>query len=419
MSGAVVPPLRVVITGIGPVTPIGTGVREYWDYLRCGRSGVAPITAFDASSLKVRIAAEVRDFAPERYMSAKAAKRMARFSQLAVAAARLAIDDAALDLDALDRDRVASVINTGGGGVTTIAHEAGVLERRGPDRVGALFVPTMAANMAACQVAIEYDLRGPAITSVAACASSIYAYIDARYLIERGEADVVLAGGTESNVSALSVAGLANMRALSRRNDDPVRASRPFDRDRDGFVFGEGALVCVLESRDAARDRGARIYAEVLGGGRTCDAYHITAPPPDGEGAVRAMRRALDDSGLAAQEIDYVCTHGTSTPLNDVAETRAVRATFGAHAGRLALSSPKSMTGHLMGAAGAISVGATALAIHHQFLPPTINLDTPDPECDLDYVPNQGRAARLGAALANGFGFGGQNAVVALAHPDR
>ena len=403
-----------MITGIGPVTPLGIGVDAFWASLRGGVSGVRPITAFDPSRMKVRIAADVPDFEPEQFMGPKAARRMARFAQMAVAAAQLARADAGLDLDALDRGRLASVINTGGGGVTTIAAETESLGRGGPGRVRALFVPMMAPNMASCQVSIELGLQGPAITGAAACASSIYAFIEAKQIIEYGEADLAFVGGSESNISELGIAGLANMHALSRRNDDPAAASRPFDAERDGFVFGEGGVVCVVETLEAARARGARVYAEILGGGRTADAHHVTAPLPDGSGAAGAMQRALDDAGLRAQDVDYICAHGTGTPLNDAAETRAIHAVFGAHAPRLLVSSTKSMTGHLMGAAGALGVAATALAIHHGEVPPTINLHTPDPDCDLDYVPNRSRVAPVRAALVNGFGFGGQNGVVAL-----
>ncbi len=409
---------RVVITGIGPVTPIGTGVDEFSDSLCRGRSGVRPITSFDTQALKVRISADVPDFAPERYMTAKAAKRMARFAQMGVGAARLAVEDSGLDLSAVDRNRVGAIINTGGGGVTTISDETLVLANRGPGRVSALFVSAMAPNMAACQVSMELEITGPVISSVAACASSIYAFMDAVHLIQRGEADIVLAGGAEASISALAISALANMHALSRRNEDPERASRPFDKDRDGFVIAEGAAVCVLEPLEAARARGARIYAEVLGGGRTADAYHVSAPEPTGSGAARAMQRALEACALEPADVDYICAHGTGTPLNDAAETRAIKQVFGAHAYGLAVSSPKSLTGHLMGAAGALSVAATALAIRRQELPPTINLDTPDPECDLDYVPHRSRKARIQVAIANGFGFGGQNAVVALAKVD-
>ena len=406
---------RVVITGIGPVTPIGIGVDAFWDSLREGRSGVRRVPALAEAGLKVQIAADIPEFDPTDFMDAKAARRMARFAQLAVAAGRLAVADAGLDLAQRDPELIATIVNTGGGGVTTIADQAAVLNERGPGRVSALFVPMMAGNMASCQVSIELGLRGPVITSLAACASSVYAFIDGRQMLLGGEAELALAGGAESNVSPLGIAGLANMHALSRRNDEPTRASRPFDRDRDGFVFGEGAVVCILETLEQAQRRGARIYAEVLGGGRTADAFHITAPDPQGEGAARAMRAALRNSELEPEAIDYICAHGTGTALNDAIETRAIHDVFGAHAARLAVSSPKSMTGHLMGAAGALSAAAAALALYHGVLPPTINHEHADPDCDLDYVPQRSRPAELRHALVNGFGFGGQNGVVALA----
>ena len=409
------PARRVVITGIGPVTPIGIGVDAFWESLQAGRSGVRRVPDLVEAGLKVQIAADIPEFEPTDFMQSKAARRMARFSQLGVAASHLAIHDAGLDLEQQDSERVATVVNTGGGGVTTIAEQSRVLNERGPGRVSALFVPMMAGNMASCQVSIELGLRGPAITSLAACASSVYAFIDGRQLLLGGEADLALVGGTESNVSPLGIAGLANMHALSRRNEEPTRASRPFDRDRDGFVFGEGAVVCILETLDQARERGARIYAEVLGGGRTADAFHITAPDPQGEGAARAMRAAIRNSDLAPEDVDYICAHGTGTAMNDAIETRAIREVFGEHADRLAVSSPKSMTGHLMGAAGALSAAAAALAIYHGVLPPTINHEHADPDCDLDYVPQHSRAADVRVALVNGFGFGGQNGVVALA----
>ena len=409
------PAHRIVITGIGPVTPIGIGVDAFWESLQMGRSGVRRVPDLVEAGLKVQIAADIPEFEPTNYMQSKAARRMARFSQLAVAASHLAIQDAGLDLAQQDSERVATVVNTGGGGVTTIAEQSRVLNERGPGRVSALFVPMMAGNMASCQVSIELGLRGPTITSLAACASSVYAFIDGRQLLLGGEADLALVGGTESNVSPLGIAGLANMHALSRRNDEPTRASRPFDRDRDGFVFGEGAVVCILETLEQARERGARIYAEVLGGGRTADAFHITAPDPQGEGAARAMRAAIRNSDLVPEDVDYICAHGTGTAMNDAIETRAIREVFGEHADRLAVSSPKSMTGHLMGAAGAVSAAAAALAIYHGVLPPTINHEHADPDCDLDYVPQHSRAADVRVALVNGFGFGGQNGVVALA----
>ncbi len=407
-----------MITGIGPVTPIGVGVEAFWDSLISGRSGARRVPELVEAGLKVEIAADIHEFNPSDYIEAKSTRRMARFAQLAVAASRLAVQDAGFDLETCDPERIATVINTGGGGVTTISQQTEVLNSKGPGRVSAMFVPMMAGNMASCQVSIELGLRGPTLTSLAACAASIYAFIDSRQLLLGGEADMALAGGTESNVSALGISGLANMQALSRRNESPEAASRPFDRDRDGFVFGEGAVVCVTESLASARGRGARIYAEILGGGRTADAFHITAPDPAGAGAARAMLTALRNSGLNRDEIGYICAHGTSTPLNDAIETRAIHTVFGDHADQLAVSSVKSMTGHLMGAAGALSGAATALALYHGVLPPTINQETPDPECDLDYVPNEARDCDLQAALVNGFGFGGQNGVVALSRVD-
>ena len=408
------PARRAVITGIGPVTPIGTGVEAFWQSLSEGRSGARRVPLLAEAGLKTQIACDIPDFEPADYMDPKDAKRMARFAQLAVAAARLAAADAGLDEADLASDRAAAVVNTGGGGVTTIADQTEVLGARGPARVSPFFVPMMAANMASCQVSIQLGMRGPAVTSLAACASSIYAFIDARQMLLDGEAELVLAGGTESNVSVLGIAGLANMHALSRRNAEPERASRPFDAERDGFVFGEGAVVCAVETLERARARGARVYAEVLGGGRTADAHHITAPDPTGDGMARAMSGALRHAGLNAEEVGYISAHGTSTPINDRVETSAIRRVFGGHADGLAVSSTKSMTGHLMGAAGALAGAATALAIHRGALPPTINLETPDPDCDLDYVPNEAREAEVSAALVNGFGFGGQNGVVAL-----
>ena len=408
------PARRAVITGIGPVTPIGTGVEAFWQSLCEGRSGARRVPLLAEAGLKTQIACDIPDFEPADYMDPKDAKRMARFAQLAVAAARLAAADAGLDEAELASDRAAAVVNTGGGGVTTIADQTEVLGARGPARVSPFFVPMMAANMASCQVSIQLGMRGPAVTSLAACASSIYAFIDARQMLLDGEAELVLAGGTESNVSVLGIAGLANMHALSRRNEEPERASRPFDAERDGFVFGEGAVVCAVETLERARARGARVYAEVLGGGRTADAHHITAPDPTGDGMARAMSGALRHAGLNAEEVGYISAHGTSTPINDRVETSAIRRVFGGHADGLAVSSTKSMTGHLMGAAGALAGAATALAIHRGALPPTINLETPDPDCDLDYVPNEAREAEVSAALVNGFGFGGQNGVVAL-----
>jgi len=400
------------VTGVGAITPIGLTAHEFWENLVAGVSGAGPITRFDATDLPVRIATEVKGFEPGRYMDTKEARRMSRFAQLAVAAAKLAAEDAGLVLADEERRRAGSAIATGSGGAIDTMEEVLVLKERGPNRVSPFYVPTMAPNMGACQVSMHLGLRGPAMASVAACASGLYSYIEAKQLIASGRCDVVLAGGTEAALHPLPIAALANMKALSRRNDEPEKASRPFDRDRDGFVFGEGAVVMVIESEERARARGARVYAELAGGGLSCDAYHITAPLEDGSGACDAMTEALRDAGLRPEDVDYIAAHGTGTPLNDVAETKAIKLAYGEHAYRLAVSSPKSMVGHLLGAAGAVGALAAALAVYHDVVPPTINLEHPDPECDLDYVPLKAREMRVRAAAANGFGFGGQNGSV-------
>ena len=402
------------MTGLGAVTPLGMSAADTWQALVAGRSGVARITSFDASQLAVRIAAEVKGFDPSPYLDAKTSGRLERFTQFAVAVSKQAMADAGLSVDNGIADRVGVVMNTGGGGTSLVEREKMVLETRGPRRVSPLFVPMMMPNIGSCEVSIELGLRGPAITSTAACASGVLAVVDAVRLIQAGDADVVIAGGSEAALTALSISAMANMRALSRRNDDPTRASRPFDADRDGFVFGEGAVALVLERREFAESRGARIYAAAVGGALTADAFHITAPDPDGRGAARAMTLALRHAGLAPDDVDYVCAHATSTPVGDVSEARAIRQTFGSHADRLAVSAPKSMVGHLMGAAGALSALAVVKALHEGVIPPTINLDRQDPECDLDCVPKVARRARVRAALANGFGFGGQNVVAAF-----
>ena len=402
---------RVVITGIGAVTPLGLTAEETWQRLLAGESGIERLEGFDTDDLPARIGGQVRGFVPREYMDFKAAKRMGRFAQLAVAASKMALDDAALAIGEENAERVGAVINTGGGGYVETTEETLVLERRGPNRVSPFYVPIMAPNMAACQPSIVFGLRGPVITAVAACASSIQAYTDAFHLLRRGEADAVLCGGSEAGINRLAVAALGNMQALSTRNDEPHRASRPFDRDRDGFVLGEGAVVMVVEREEAALRRGARIYAEIAGGAITGDAYHITMPAPEGAGAALAMARALRFAATAPEEVDYVCAHGTGTPLNDAAETAAIKHVFGEHAWRLAISSPKSMAGHLLGAAGALSALVCARAIHEGIVPPTANLEHPDPACDLDYVPLTARRMSVRTAIANGFGFGGQNAV--------
>jgi 3-oxoacyl-[acyl-carrier-protein] synthase II len=405
------PGRRAVVTGVGAVTPIGNDAEAYWRNLTGGVSGVAPITAYDASNEEVRIAAEVKGFDPRDWIDFKAARRMSRFSQLAVAAAAQAIEQSGLSITDANRDAIAVVVNTGGGGIGDVALAEQTYLEGGPQRVSPFMVPMLSPSMAACQISIQNQLRGPVITSVAACASGVQAFIDAQRLIEHGDADVVVAGGTESAILPVAFAALANMGALSKRNDEPEKASRPFDAGRDGFVFGEGAAVLLVESAAHAEARGATILAEIAGGALTADAFHISAPEPSGSGAAKAMERGLRDAGVDPEEVDYVAAHGTSTPLNDATETKAIRAAFGDHADQLAVSSNKSMIGHTLGAAGAMSALAAVLAIRDGIIPPTINYEQPDPACDLDYVPNVAREQPVGVAIVNGFGFGGQNAV--------
>ncbi len=405
------PGRRAVVTGVGAVTPIGNDAETYWRNLTAGVSGVAPIAAYDASKEEVRIAAEVKGFDARDWIDFKAARRMSRFSQLAVAAAAQAIEQSGLAITDANRDDIAVVVNTGGGGIGDVALAEQTYLEGGPQRVSPFMVPMLSPSMAACQISIQNKLRGPVITAVAACASGVQAFIDAQRLIEHGDADVVVAGGTESAILPVAFAALANMGALSKRNDEPEKASRPFDAERDGFVFGEGAAVLVVESVAHADARGATVLAEIAGGALTADAFHISAPDPSGYGATKAMERALRDAGVDPEEVDYVAAHGTSTPLNDATETKAIRSAFGDHADRLAVSSNKSMIGHTLGAAGAMSALAAVLAIRDSVIPPTINYENADPDCDLDYVPNVAREQPVGVAIINGFGFGGQNAV--------
>ncbi len=405
------PGRRAVITGLGAITPIGNDPETFWANLTAGVSGVARITTYDPSEEEVQIAAEVKDFDPRTWIDFKAARRMSRFSQLAVAAAAQAIEHSGLQISDANRDEIAVVVNTGGGGIGDVATGERVFLEQGGRRVSPFMVPMLSPSMAACQISIQNRLRGPVITSVAACASGVQAFVEAQRLIEHGDVDVVIAGGTESAILPVAFAALANMGALSKRNDEPQKASRPFDATRDGFVFGEAAGVLVVEAAEHAERRGATIIAEVAGGALTGDAFHISAPDPSGYGATQAMIRALRDAGIAPEEVDYVAAHGTSTPLNDATETKAIHAAFGDHAAKLAVSSNKSMVGHTLGAAGAVSALAATLAIRDGVIPPTINYATPDPDCDLDYVPNVARQAPVRTAIVNGFGFGGQNAV--------
>ncbi|HET7727987.1 MAG TPA: beta-ketoacyl-ACP synthase II [Candidatus Limnocylindrales bacterium] len=408
------PARRAVVTGLGAVMPIGNDFETYWSNLRAGVTGTRPIQAFDTDGFEVRIAAEVRDFDPASVMDAKMARRMSRFIHLAMGAGKEAVRASGIDFAAMtpeQRDRVAVVVNTGGGGIEAIIDGTHVHDTKGPRFVSAFAVPALSGSMAGCMLSMEYGLTGPVMTQVAACATSVIAFHDALRLIATGECDVVLAGGSEAPIVPMGVAALANMGALSKRNETPETASRPFDATRDGFVLGEGAGVVVVESVEHALARGATPLAEVLGGALTADAFHISAPEPTGRGQARAMMNALRNSGVAPDEVDWIVAHGTSTPLNDVTETRAIKAAYGAHARKVAISSPKSMVGHLVGAAGIASALAAIGGIRDGVIAPTANLETPDPECDLDYVPRVARRAKVETVAVNGFGFGGQNAV--------
>ncbi|EFK98866.1 MULTISPECIES: beta-ketoacyl-ACP synthase II [unclassified Streptomyces] len=406
---------QVVVTGFGALTPVGNDRESTWQALLAGKSGIAPITAFDATGLPTTIAGEVKGFDPSALLDRKRERRSARFSQLAVAAAREAVADASLTVggEGVDAGRVGVVLNNAVAGMDGIERAVDQMHAD-PRTISPYFVSSVIPNMPACEVAIDLGVRGPVTASALACASGVYALLEARRLILSGEADVVLAGGTDSAITRVMFQGLSNMGALSKRNDEPERASRPFDADRDGFVFGEGAVVCVLESAEHAAARGARAYAEVAGGALTSDAFHVSAPDPSGAGAVSAMRQALERTGTAASDVDYICAHGTSTRINDLTESKAIREVYGNSAYDLLVSSPKSMVGHLIGAAGALSAMVAALAIRDGVVPPTINLDQPGEECDLDYVPHTARKADVRAAAVNAFGFGGQNCVAVL-----
>jgi len=403
---------RVVITGMGVVSPLGNGLDRFWSALVRGESGIRRITSFDATGFRTQIAGEIPDFDPTLYMDRKEARRMDRFTQFALAATALALDDAGLDLAREERERVGVILGSGIGGIATLEEQARVLYEKGPGRVSPFFVPMMIGNMAAGQIALAYGLHGLNVTLVTACASSNNAIGDAMRAIKYGEADVVITGGAEAAITPLALAGFCSMKALSTRNDEPARACRPFDAGRDGFVMAEGAAILILESEEHARRRGARIYAEVAGYGLSCDAHHMTAPEPEGRGAALSMQRAMADAGVSPEEVDYINAHGTSTPLGDIAETAGIKRAFGPAASRVAVSSTKSMTGHLLGAAGALEAVVCAQVIRHGIIPPTINYEEPDPECDLDYVPNTARKADVRVALSNGFGFGGHNATL-------
>jgi 3-oxoacyl-[acyl-carrier-protein] synthase II len=400
---------RVVVTGVGLVSPVGIGTEETWQGLVAGRSGAAPITLFDASRHSTRFACEVKGFDPLDWIEKKQIKKMDRFIQFALAGAELALRDAALDVPIADANRMGVIIGSGIGGFTTIEREHGALMDGGPRKLSPFFIPAVIVNLAAGWVSIRTGARGPNSATCTACTSGAHAIGDSYRLIQHGDTDAMMCGGSEAAVTALGVGGFCAMRALSTRNDEPERASRPFDRDRDGFVIGEGAGILVLEDLEHARRRDARILCEIVGYGMSGDAYHVSAPSEDGDGAIRVMRAALTDAGVEASVVDYVNVHGTSTLRGDLVETIAMKAVFGEHARKMAISSTKSMIGHLLGASGGVEAGVATLAIRDQVIPPTINLETPDPECDLDYVPHEARKAEVRYALSNSFGFGGTN----------
>jgi 3-oxoacyl-[acyl-carrier-protein] synthase II len=406
--------VRAVVTGMGVVAPNGIGIESFWRSIIGGVSGVGPITRFDASRHDARIAGEVKGFDPLQWLEKKEVRKMDLFIQYAVAAAQMAYDDSGLKVTDENRERVGIVVGTGMGGLPNLEEVHKIMLEKGPGRISAFFIPSIITNLASGQISMRFGMKGPNSCVCTACATGNHAIGDSLRIIQRGEADVMLAGGSEAVITPLTIGGFCAMKALSTRNDEPTRASRPFDKDRDGFVMSEGAGLMVLESLTHAKRRGAKIYAEIVGYGMSADAYHITLPAPEGEGAARAMRLALKDAGVAPSQVDYINAHGTSTPAGDVNETLAIKTVFNEHARKLAVSSTKSMTGHLLGAAGGVESVITVLALYHGILPPTTNYEVPDPECDLDYVPNVARHAEVRHALTNSFGFGGTNATLLL-----
>ncbi len=401
---------KVVVTGLGALTPCGNDIDSYWDSLKNGRSGLGMITKFDTTDFSVKIAAELKDYDPLDHFEKKESRRLDKFTQYAIVASNLAIKDADIDFSTLDRDRIGVIIGSGVGGIESHEAQHKVLMEKGPGKVSPFYIILMIPDIAPGHVSMIHGLRGPNYSVTSACATGSHAIGEAAKTIERGDADVMICGGTEAAVTPMSVAGFGNMKALSTRNEDPVGASRPFDLERDGFVLGEGAGIVVLEAEEIAQKRGARIYAELAGVGFTADAHHVTAPAPDGEGAVRAMRIALNDAGLNADEIEYVNAHGTSTPFNDKTETISMKTAFGDHVKDLSISSTKSMTGHLLGAAGGVEMIAALKALYHDTVPPTINYENEDPECDLNYTPNVAVEKKISTVMSNTFGFGGHNA---------
>ncbi|UCF77749.1 MAG: beta-ketoacyl-ACP synthase II [Candidatus Eiseniibacteriota bacterium] len=404
---------RVLVTGLGVVSPVGLSAPEFWKNLCEGKSGAGRVTKFDATGFDTTIAAELKGFNPENHMDRKDVKRADPFVQYAVAACGEAIKDSGLDLESVDKERVGVVIGTGIGGIATFEAQHAALLQKGPSRVSPFFIPMMIGDMAAGQVSMKFLTKGPNFATVSACASGAHAIGEALRLLQKGDADVMIAGGTEATITPMAMAGFCSMKALTTRNDEPEKASRPFDKERDGFLMGEGAGMVILETMTHALSRGARVYSELTGYGATADAFHLTAPAPKGEGAARAMKLALEDSGLSPESVQYINAHGTSTPLNDKLETMAVKTVFGEHAKRLVLASTKSMTGHLLGAAGGIEFAACVLSIRDSIIPPTINYEFPDEECDLDCAPNKAKRQTVTVALSNSLGFGGHNATLA------
>ena len=405
---------RVVVTGLGMVTPLGTGVEKNWEAVCAGRSGIRRIERFDASPFPSRIAGEVPDFRSEDFMDRQQVRRFDIFVHYAVASARMAMEDSGFSITKENAPRVGCLTGSGLGGLSMLERYHQVLLEKGPKRISPFFIPGIIANMAPGQIAIEFGARGPNLSIETACAASTHAVGESFRLIREGIADAMITGGSEAVVTPLALAGFCSMKALSTRNDEPERASRPFDLDRDGFIMGEGAGILLLESLDSALERGAQIYAEVTGYGLSGDAYHVSAPDPEGVGAIHCMKMALEDAGLRPEQIDYINAHGTSTKLNDDSETRAIKAVFGDHAHRLPVSSTKSMTGHLLGGAGGVEAIYTTLTIKNGVIPPTVNYETPDPDCDLDYVPDTARQRKVRSALSNSFGFGGTNGTLLL-----
>lgn len=403
---------RVVVTGVGVVSPLGTGNRKNWDAITAGKSGIGLITRFDASDLPVKIAGEVKDFVAEDFIDKKEVKKMDLFIQYSLGAAHFAMEDSGLQIDESNAERVGVLVGAGLGGLPTIERYHSALLEGGYKKISPFFIPMLIINLAPGHISIKYGAKGPNISSVSACATGTHSIGDAYQIIRRGDADVMIAGGTESTVTPLGIGGFAVMKALSDRNDDPQGASRPFDKNRDGFVMGEGAGIVILEEYETARKRGAKIYAEVVGYGLSGDAYHLTAPAPGGEGAARCIKMALKNAGVNPEEVDYINAHGTSTPMNDLYETMAIKNVFGNHAKKLMISSTKSMTGHALGAAGGLEAVFTLMTMDQGVIPPTINYQEQDPECDLDYVPNSAREATVSYAMSNNFGFGGTNATL-------